>query len=353
MITLIKLGWKNSIDTGRIDRILAKALMNTKYTVVKGASGFSYALETGEMSDRVIFAVSLPENGYCHECQELMGFLIEHKGCLDGVTGGVIIDGQGELFTKSLGRQLIFAANQAGCTFPGKPLVEAVASLYNFNVISRISGVDNLQAYGQSVKNLIDKVAEFEMPITEGQNVLMLHASSRATSNSLLLWEMVKKGLPASEITEISLRNGSVIDCQGCSYETCTYYGEKGGCLYGGVMVDRVYPAILKCDTLVLVCPNYNDAVSANITAFFNRLTALFRTNDFSGKRVFAIVVSGYSGGDIVAEQVIGAMNCNKNFILPGDFAMIEAANDPKSILQCQGIEERASEMARHIGQRK
>ena len=114
-------------------------------------------------------------------------------------------------------------------------------------------------------------------------------------------------------------------------------------------MVKKVYPAILKCDTLVLVCPNYNDAVSANITAFFNRLTALFRTNDFSCKRVFALVVSGYSGGDIVAEQIIGAMNCNKNFILPGKFALIEAANDPRSILERDGIDERASEIAGRI----
>ena len=66
----------------------------------------------------------------------------------------------------------------------------------------------------------------------------------------------------------------------------------------------------------------------------------------FSQKRVYALVVSGYSGGDIVAEQVIDAMNCNKNFALPPRFAQIETANDPNSILQCPSVEERAAAMA-------
>ena len=74
-------------------------------------------------------------------------------------------------------------------------------------------------------------------------------------------------------------------------------------------MVEKVYPAVRKGDVIVLVCPNYNDAVSANIMAFFNRLTALFRKEEaaFARKEVYALVVSGYSGGDIVAEQVIDA----------------------------------------------
>ena len=66
-----------------------------------------------------------------------------------------------------------------------------------------------------------------------------------------------------------------------------------------------------------MVCPNYNDAVSANITAFINRLTALFRSNDFSRKRVFALVVSGYSGSDIVSGQVIGAMAAIVALLVP------------------------------------
>lgn len=350
MLTLVKLGWNNRTDTERIDRILAKALVDTKYKMIKGASGFSYAMESGEMSDRIVFVMAMPENGFCPESQELMGFLMDHPNCLEGVIGGVIIDGHSELFTKSIARKLIFSANGAGCTFPGRPLVEATGSLYNFNVISKVRGISNLEAYESGVGDLISKVMEFSPVAVTDPDILVLHASSRSASNSLLLWEMINKTIgDRARVTEISLRNGTVVDCRGCSYETCSYFGEKGDCIYGGVMVDKVYPAIIKCNVLVLVCPNYNDAVSANITAFFNRLTALFRTNDFSAKKVYALVVSGYSGCDIVAEQIIGAMNCNKNFILPPRFALLETANDPESILQCENIGRRAEGMAERI----
>jgi multimeric flavodoxin WrbA len=114
-------------------------------------------------------------------------------------------------------------------------------------------------------------------------------------------------------------------------------------------MTEKVYPAIIGCDALVMICPNYNDAVSANITAFINRLTSVFRVHDFSKKAVYALVVSGYSGGDIVAEQVIGAMNFNKNFVLPGNFAIVETANDPKSILTVDDLDEKTRSLAHRI----
>ena len=100
---------------------------------------------------------------------------------------------------------------------------------------------------------------------------------------------------------------------------------------------------------MVLICPNYNDSVSANIMAFINRLTALFRTNDFSSKKVFALVVSGYSGGDLVAQQILGAMNMNKNFELPAGFALMETANDPGTIVKIDNIEYKAADFAKNI----
>ena len=127
------------------------------------------------------------------------------------------------------------------------------------------------------------------------------------------------------------------------------HFSEKSSCYYGGVIVEQVYPAIQACDALVLLCPNYNDALSANLTAFVNRLTALFRKTAFYEKSVFAVVVSGYSGGDIVAEQIISALSMNKTFRLPPGFAMVETANDPLSILKVEGIQERAAAFAERI----
>ena len=100
---------------------------------------------------------------------------------------------------------------------------------------------------------------------------------------------------------------------------------------------------------MVLLCPNYNDALSANLTAAINRLTALYRTTSFADKAVFAIVVSGYSGGDIVASQVAGAMGMNKGFWLPGRFCMLETANDKGEALALPGIRQRAETFAENM----
>ena len=152
-----------------------------------------------------------------------------------------------------------------------------------------------------------------------------------------------------AEITEISLSEGVIRDCRGCKYEDCLHFGEQGRCFYGGIITEQVYPALMEADALVMICPNYNDALNANLTAFINRLTALYRAHDFSRKKIYALVVSGYSGGDIVSEQIIGALNFNKGMILPGKFAMVETANDPMSILEVPEIDAKAATYANRI----
>ena len=110
-------------------------------------------------------------------------------------------------------------------------------------------------------------------------------------------------------------------------------------------------PAVLSSDILLLLLPNYNDAVGANIMAFINRMTSLHVSGSLSGKMLFSIIVSGYSGGDLVAEQVMGALCLNKSFLLPPHFCMLETANDPGEIMQLPGIRDRAVSFADHIRQ--
>ncbi|WP_293985922.1 flavodoxin family protein [uncultured Megasphaera sp.] len=357
MFLVVKVGWSESGHAERIHRILDRALAGRSYQVIDREKAFlRWCVRRPEEKEgtAVLFAVALPKAGVSLSYVHLVSCLVRHRHCLAGCRGAVLVDGQGEFFTKKIGRELIFFANQAGCLFPGKPLVEATGSLYNFNTQAKIQGLSNEEAYAVSAGRLVNKLLAFSPPERRGRqkDIVVIHASSRKTSNTLLLWEMVKHRLSGkAALTEISLRNGSVVDCRGCSYETCLHFGEKGDCFYGGVMVEKVYPAVRRADAVVLICPNYNDAVSANITAFFNRLTALFRKEEaaFASKEVYALVVSGYSGGDIVAEQILDAMNCNKNFILPPYFALIETANDPRSILKNVGIEERAARLAERI----
>ena len=359
MFYVIKLGWQEEKETGRVDRVLAKALRDRPHQVVEGISHFARLFPEGGPQgpglQRLLFVVNLARGGMSLGFARLIAYISQHRHCLEHCVGCVVVDGAEELFTKKAGRQMIFLANRSGCSFPGAPLVEATGSLYNFNIQAKIQGVDNLEAYGNAVERLVDQLLAFQgAPLPEGgqHKIALFHASSRKTSNTLLLWSLIRQQIGSrAQIREVNLRNGTVVDCRGCSYEACLHFGEQGDCFYGGVMVEEGYPAIRESDTLVFGCPNYNDAVSANLMAFFNRMTALYRTDfrEFAKKRIFALVVSGYSGGDIVAEQVIDALNCNKRFLLPPHFALMETANDPGSILRNRGLEERAAEMAERI----
>jgi hypothetical protein len=118
-------------------------------------------LEGVDMRNRhVLFAVSLTEAGVNIEYYRMLEYFRSSPDCLEGSVGGIIVDGKSELFTKALARRLAFSANAAGCTFPGKPLVEATGDLGNFHVLSGVRGVDPMTVYVQQVVGLVRKVIE-------------------------------------------------------------------------------------------------------------------------------------------------------------------------------------------------
>lgn len=330
--------------TKRLGEILESSLEGLTYETVSASAEFKPL-----RNQKVLFAISLGESSVNLEYYSFLKKIRLDRTFFEGSVGGIIIDGKSDLFTKSVGRELAFSANLAGCTFPGKPLVEGTNSLQNYNVQAARMDVDNLQAYMHSGRILVNQLMEFNPSRKKNPNILVLHASNYQKSNTLALWKMVKQHLPECEITEISLRNGAVMDCIGCPYTTCRHFGETGNCVYGGVIVEQVFPAISTCDALIMVCPNYNDAISANLAAFINRLTALLRKTKFYDKRLYSIIVSGYSGGDIVAQQLISGLNMNKTFILPSRFAMMEMANKADSLAQIEGVQERAELFAKNI----
>lgn len=330
----------------RLHSILDASLKGYEYEEILTAEEFAEADLQGK---KLLFSISLGESGINLEFYNMLKQIRLKRDMFEGSTGGVIIDGNSELFTKSVSRELVFSANRSGCAFPGRPLVEGTRSLKNFNIQAQNLHMDNLGAYIVAGRQLVYNILNFKSMEKKQPKILMIHASDRSTSNSLSLWGLVKEHLEGCTVQELSLRNGKVLDCQGCPYEMCKHYGDENKCFYGGPIVEEVYPAILDCDALVMVCANYNDAVSANIAAFINRLTALFMAHRFYDKSLFGIVVSGYSGGDLVAQQLISALNMNKTFRLPGHFALLETANDPKAILKSEGIEKRAENFAQSI----
>ena len=334
-------GWAGQ----RLEDVIRRTLAGREVRVVRTAKKL-VSLE----GQRLIFALALGDTGVNMEYMRMLARLRKEPNLLSGCTGGLIVDGAGELFTKSAAAEAALALNQAGCALVGRPLVEGTGSLVNFAVQAQNLGTSLMGAYRAAAAELAEQVESSAFPRKERPQVLVLHASSHHTSNTMDLWTGVRARLgERCAVREIGLRNGTLFDCSGCPYTMCLHFGEQGGCFYGGVMRDEVYPAVRAADALVLLCPNYNDALSANLTAFINRLTALFRQTRFYDKAVFAIVVSGYSGGDVVARQIIGAMNMNKSFYLPQRFALIETANSPGQALALPGIEDRLDGFAQNM----
>ncbi len=334
-------GWADQ----RLNGVLRHALGGREVRVLRTAAELD-----GLAGRKLLFALPLGDTGINLEYGRMLARLRTAPGLLEGCTAGIITDAQSPLYTKSAASELALAANQAGCALLGRPLVEGTGSLVNFRVQAKNLGRGLMDAYRAAARELVERLEAETFPRRPSPELLALHASSHHTSNTIALWEAARRRLgDAFTVTEIGLRNGAVSDCSGCPYTTCLHFGEKGGCFYGGVMQEEVYPAVRRCAGVVMLCPNYNDALSANLTAFINRLTALFRQTRFYDKALFAVVVSGYSGGDILARQLIDALNMNKSFYLPPSFALLETANDPGEALAAPGIEGRLDAFAENI----
>ena len=180
---------------------------------------------------RVLFALSLSEHGLDAELCALIAALRQNPTAMEGSIGAMIVDGAGEFYTKQMADMLALAANGAGCLFPGKPLVEATASLDNWRVQAARRGVEPAEAYTQSARELVLRLASCLPKQTPRPKVLLLHASDRSTSNTLQIGSAIASRLEsACDIHEISLQNGAIYDCRGCSYTTCAHFARQNSC---------------------------------------------------------------------------------------------------------------------------
>lgn len=304
-----------------------------------------------DLKDKVIlFAAELNAAGTNIPMLEIISTLYERgTDALSGSSGAVLIKSPTELYTKSASQNIIFLANNLGCRFMGHPVVEAIEGLKNLRTWQKQLDIPLEDICLELCRKLGRRLQEDIMGEKASGSILALHSSFRKTSNTLELWHMVSKHLPCSSITELHVENGEVLDCKGCAYKTCMYYSSQDRCFYGGVMQKDILPAMEKSGTVVWICPNYNDAVSANLTAVINRLTALYRKTGFYNKTIYSVIVSGNSGSDSVAKQLVGALNINKGFNLPPYFSIMEIANETGEIKKVPGIEKRAYEFAQNI----
>ncbi len=331
----------------RLEKMLEYSLYEYEYDLITNIDHMNDL-----KNKRILFALELGNTGInIDHVKMLKKILLSGPDFMKNSIGGMLVNSYNELFSRGEARRTIFYANMAGCMFPGKPLSEAAGSLRNFKTRQTITQGDTsleemlLLDCREVVERLINsKVKKFVSP-----KILALYSGNPKTSNTYALWTRVKGDLRNYQINEIHIENGSVVDCRGCSYKACKHYSQSSNCFYGGIMVEEIYPAILDCDVLMMLCPNYNDSISANMSAVINRLTALYRKTKFYDKHFYSIIVSGFSGSDLIAHQLIGAMNINKSFMLPPKFALMETANNPGDVEKIENISGKAKEFAENI----
>ncbi|MCD5414148.1 MAG: NAD(P)H-dependent oxidoreductase [Clostridiales bacterium] len=363
MIYLIK----STNPSKQLNRMIAYAMQNRSYIEIN-----SNTEAPNLRHKKILFAIELDEIGIDFSMLKIMKKLncntFSSISPLHGSVAGILIHSKNELYTKSFCSQIIFLANSLGCRFIGHPMVEATGDLTNFltwqkrydislaDICYKISTKlgERLNAFletNQCADKEMFSLSPHKAP-KKGPSILALHASNRDTSNTLTLWNMVKKHLSNYEIEELHVENGTIYDCNGCPFKVCLHYSKQEGCFYCGKITTEVFPAIEKADIVIWICPNYNDSVSANLMSVVNRLTALYKKISLYDKSIFAIIVSGNSGSDSVAKQLISALNINKGFQLPPNFALMETANDFGAILRIKNVEDRAKQFAENI-QRK
>jgi multimeric flavodoxin WrbA len=325
--------------------IVKIATENCQLTIIKTTEDLP-ALK----NEKIIFAIELDECGFNIPLFKMLLKLKERgDNSLLGSRAVIIIQSSSELFTKSTTQNIIFLTNQMGCRFPGHPAVEATHNLNNFITWQKTFNQPLLEIYKEQTRELVKKLTEENLKLINRPKILVLHSSLFKTSNTLMLWKMVKESLSGEDIRELHVENGTVVDCRGCSYKTCIHYSEEKSCFYGGIMVKEILPAIEEADCIIWLCPNYNDAISAKLMSVINRMTVLYKRVKFGDKTLFSIVVSGNSGSDCVAKQLMGALNINKGFRLPPYFTLTATANDPKSIMNVLGINKKVKKFAENI----
>jgi hypothetical protein len=328
-----------------LSKMIEEITMHTNYTLVQESNNIPSL-----QNKKIFFACENIDIDCDIAMLEFFSKLYE-KGdkCLLGSVGAVLIHSNTEHGTKRTSQDVIYLANNLGCSFIGNSLVEATASLRNFLTWQKNLNLPVEEICLKMCCRLRNRLLDYNPLTINDPKILVLYSSPHKTSNTLDLWHMTSSHLSEYNIKELQIENGEVLDCNGCSFKLCTHYGNQNKCFYGGIMVHDVLPSIEESDAIVWLCPNYNDAVAANLTAVINRLTVLYRHIDFYDKSIFAVVVSGNSASDSISKQLIGALNINKGFRLPPYFSIMAIANDPGDIFKIPQIEEITKSFSNNI----
>ena len=86
----------NTVDQARLDQVLDRALAGREVRLVRRAEDLSQL-----QGERILFALSLDKAGQNFEYYRMLSRLRREPELLEGCTGCLVVDGPGELYTKS------------------------------------------------------------------------------------------------------------------------------------------------------------------------------------------------------------------------------------------------------------
>lgn len=307
----------NCSPSSMLNDMIISTVKGSSYEIIK-----EYKLLQSYENKKFVFALDLDSLGYDCDMISFLKKLNDYDITFKGSVCSLLIHSKGEFYTKRAAQDITFLVNNMGGAFIGHPLIEATNTLNNFLTWKKVYPDKSLKEICLSICEKQGlRLSKYKYTRKPNSKILILYSSPNIKSNTVALWNMVKDNLIEMrediDITEVQIESGEVLDCKGCLFDLCVHYGERNSCFYGGQMIKEVLPAIEECDVIVWLTPNYNDTLAANLTAVVNRLTVLYRKIKFYNKKIFGVVVSGNSGSDSVAKQLIGALNINKGFFLP------------------------------------
>ena len=229
---------------------------------------------------RLLFAVALDPSG----CSlAYYGMLQALRGCdilLRGSVAGVIVTGVGEFYTKDVARDMVFAANQAGLRLSGPALWWRPPAPCGISASRpRSAAWTRKRPSGLAVAELVDRLTDLGEPlppVRPGAGPPRLPAQHLQHPGPVGAGEArpCRRRYPWRRS---ACATAPCPTATGAATPPASTSASRAAAFTAAPMVEEVYPAVRRCDALVMLCANYNDALSANLTACVNRLTALFR----------------------------------------------------------------------------
>lgn len=354
-LTVLLLPRDNPQETKRLESVLTQALKNVPHRLIGDLSQVA-------LPCKLLVAISLGEEGVNFALMKLLATLRKQKNIMKGSVAGLVMEAESDMYAKTVVTQLAFALNQSGCALVGSPLVEGTfasdGNVGNQQVLDQmVMPNDPLYPYLNAITLLGERIIgpgfRGKSPLTGRPSLpklLVVHNSLSEESNLSDLWEeMTIRLAPFMAIDELSLRTQTVNACVQCNLHHCHHFLPSGQCFYGSVLRKEEFKKVAEADAMLLLCGNYHNGLHPLLSGFLHYVSDLFPQNMFLDKALYALVLSPYSGGDRVAEQILASLSLDSTFYLPPKFAMLETASQPMEALSLPDIEGRLDLFAHRI----